>query len=53
MTNTAADADMPAEAVAFSLLSGSGSVTADGMITWRPEVSDAVTPNVVTIRDSG
>lgn len=50
VTNTATDADMPAEAVTFSQLSGSGSVTADGIFTWRPQVSDAGTTNVVTIQ---
>ena len=50
VTNTATDADMPAETVAFSLLSGSGSVTAYGIFTWRPQVSDASTTNVVTIQ---
>lgn len=50
VTNTATDADMPAETVTFSQLSGSGSVTADGIFTWRPQVSDAGTTNVVTIK---
>jgi hypothetical protein len=35
---------------ADALLSGSGSVTADGVFTWRPLVSDANTTNVVTIQ---
>jgi hypothetical protein len=50
VTNTATDADMPAETVTFSQLSGGGSVTADGIFTWRPQVTDANTTNVVTIK---
>lgn len=49
VTNTATDADMPAETIAFSLLSGSGAVTADGIFTWRPQVGDSGTTNAVTI----
>jgi hypothetical protein len=49
VTNTATDADMPAETISFSQLSGSGSITPDGLYAWRPQVNDAGKTNVVVI----
>ena len=50
VTNTATDADMPAETLTFSQLTGGGSVTPDGLFTWRPQVMDANTTNIVKIK---
>jgi hypothetical protein len=50
VTNTAVDSDLPAQALAFSLLSGSGSVTPEGLFTWRPQVIDSGTTNVVVVQ---
>jgi hypothetical protein len=50
VTNSATDSDVPAQTLTFSLVSGSGSITPEGVFTWRPQVSDADTTNTVTVR---
>ncbi|MBC8097525.1 MAG: hypothetical protein H7Y43_17105, partial [Akkermansiaceae bacterium] len=52
VTNLATDSDLPAQTLTFSLLSGLGSITTNGLFTWRPQVSDSGTTNVVTVQVS-
>ncbi len=48
--NVAADPDVPAQTLTFSLLTGPGSVDpASGLYTWRPQVTDAGTINAVRV----
>ncbi len=50
VTNVATDQDLPPQTLAFSLLSGPGSLDiSSGIFTWRPFVSQANTTNVVTV----
>ncbi len=55
-THVAADLDAPVQSLAFSLLSGPGSVgSGSGVFTWRPQVTDSNTTNVikVVVTDNG
>ena len=55
-TSLAADLDTPAQSLTFSLLTGPGSVGAgSGVFTWRPQVTDSDTTNVikVVVTDNG
>ena len=54
--NVAADLDVPVQTLVFSLLSGPGSVgSGSGIFTWRPQVTDSETTNVikVVVTDNG
>lgn len=50
LTATATDADLLANTLSFTRLSGQGSITSDGAFSWRAPVSSAGTTNVVTLR---
>jgi hypothetical protein len=52
VTNTATDSDVPAQTLTFSLLSGLGLITPEGVFTWRPQVGSSDTTNVVTVKVS-
>ncbi len=50
VTNVATDADVPAQAITFSLLSGPGSVDpVTGVFTWRPAVINSGTTSGIQI----
>jgi hypothetical protein len=58
VTNSAADAEVPPQTLAFSLASGPLNATIDtnsGIVTWRPQVPQADTTNLFTVvvADSG
>jgi hypothetical protein len=58
VTNTAADADLPANALRFELLAGPSGMTLDtntGVIAWTPAEAQGPSANTVTVRvyDSG
>ncbi|HEU5395812.1 MAG TPA: hypothetical protein VFV81_01500, partial [Verrucomicrobiae bacterium] len=61
LTNTATDADLPAETLTFSLLTGPTNVSlaplnpTNALFRWRPSVSQAGTTNLiaVTVSDNG
>ena len=53
LTNTAMDADLPAQALTFQLVSAPAGMTLDsanGRLTWRPLIAQAGTTNTVTVR---
>ena len=53
ITNAASDLDVPAQALAFSLLdapAGAAITTNTGVLTWRPAVAQANTTNLVTVK---
>ena len=52
-TNTATDADTPANTLTFSLLSGPVGATVNpgtGQFTWRPSITNANTTNTIQVR---
>jgi autotransporter-associated beta strand protein len=49
-TASATDSDIPTNALSFSLLSGPGQVTTNGMFSWRAPVATAGTTNQVTLQ---
>jgi glucosylceramidase len=58
VTNSAGDADVPAQSLAFSLLSsppGAGVVTNTGLVTWRPAIAQSPSTQTmaVVVSDSG
>ncbi len=58
VTNTATDADVPAQTLTFSLAAAPAGATinaTNGLITWRPAISQSPSTNVftVTVTDSG
>jgi hypothetical protein len=53
ITNTATDANMPAQAVTYSLLTAPANATinpSNGVLTWRPLVTEANSVNSFTVR---
>ncbi|HEX5221861.1 MAG TPA: lamin tail domain-containing protein [Verrucomicrobiae bacterium] len=53
LTNTATDADLPAQTLTFQLMSAPAGMTidpVDGRLTWRPLISQSGTTNSVTVR---
>lgn len=58
LTNSATDADVPAQTLGYTLLSGPANATlisSNGLFSWRPLVSQASTTNLITVKvaDSG
>lgn len=52
-TNTATDADLPANTLTFSLVSGPPGATLNpgtGQFTWRPGIANANTTNTIQVR---
>ncbi len=51
VTNVASDADLPAQTLTFSLLSAptNAVLNSEGVLTWRPLLSQSDTTNVITI----
>ena len=53
ITNSATDADLPPQTLAFSLLAGPTNATlnsSNGVLNWRPLVSQANTTNAIVVR---
>lgn len=53
ITNTATDADQPAQALTYQLITAPAGMTlnsTDGRLTWRPLISQSGTTNTVTVR---
>jgi hypothetical protein len=53
LTNTATDADLPAQTLTFQLVSAPAGMTleaATGQLTWRPRIAQAGTTNSVVVR---
>ena len=53
LTNTATDADLPAQTLTFQLVTAPAGMTLDsgnGRLTWRPLIAQAGTTNTVTVR---
>src|SRR5437667_6868748 len=53
ITNTASDADLPANTLTFSLVSAPGGVTLDpssGVLTWTPTEAQGPSTNLITVR---
>src|SRR5204862_204866 len=53
VTNTASDADLPANSLTFSLLSGPTGVHLDsstGLLTWTPTEAQGPSTNLITVR---
>ncbi|MGC3957757.1 MAG: hypothetical protein QM813_07350 [Verrucomicrobiota bacterium] len=53
LTNTATDADVPAQTLVYTLLSGptnAAFISSNGVFSWRPLVSQASSTNLITVK---